>query len=148
MRFRSPTIPEIVDKSGTSCYYLVTRLMRSTDSQQVVPISLISYASNKLLTSWWQQGEQARSNLLPNRAVLVLLEQLVETTLYYRHQPCNKVITTCSRLITTTGNTQCEYIVISTSTLLQLACRLVTTCAFLRVYLRQKKNMWVSGFFL
>jgi hypothetical protein len=27
----------VVDKSGTSCYHLVTRLMRPTDSQQVVP---------------------------------------------------------------------------------------------------------------
>ena len=38
-------------KSGTSCYHLVTRLMRPTDSQQVVPTSLISSARNKLLTS-------------------------------------------------------------------------------------------------
>jgi hypothetical protein len=41
----------VVDKSGTSCYHLVTRLMRPTDSQQVVPTSLISSARNKLLTS-------------------------------------------------------------------------------------------------
>ena len=40
----------VVDKSGTSCYHLVTRLMRQTDSQQVVPTSLISSASYKLLT--------------------------------------------------------------------------------------------------
>jgi hypothetical protein len=40
----------VVDKSGTSCYHLVTRLMRPTDSQQVVPTSLISSARNKLLT--------------------------------------------------------------------------------------------------
>ncbi len=37
-------------KSGTSCYHLVTRLMRPTDSQQVVPTSLITSARNKLLT--------------------------------------------------------------------------------------------------
>ena len=41
----------VVDKSGTSCYHLVTRLTRPTDSQQVVPTSLISSARNKLLTS-------------------------------------------------------------------------------------------------
>ena len=39
-----------VYKSGTSCYQLVTKLMRSTDLQQVVPTSLISSARNKLLT--------------------------------------------------------------------------------------------------
>jgi hypothetical protein len=38
----------VVEKSGTSCYHLVTRLMRPTDSQQVVPTSLISSACNKL----------------------------------------------------------------------------------------------------
>jgi hypothetical protein len=41
----------VFDKSGTSCYHLVTRLMRPTDSQQVVPTSLISSARNKFLTS-------------------------------------------------------------------------------------------------
>ena len=40
-----------VDKYGTSCYHLVARLMRPTDSQQVVPTILISSARNKLLTS-------------------------------------------------------------------------------------------------
>ena len=39
------------EPSVTSCYHLVTRLMRVTDSQQVVPTSLISSARNKLLTS-------------------------------------------------------------------------------------------------
>jgi hypothetical protein len=41
----------VVDKSGTSYYHLVTRLMRPTDSQQVVPTSLISSARNKLMTT-------------------------------------------------------------------------------------------------
>jgi hypothetical protein len=45
---------------STRCHHFVTRLVRPTDSQQVVPTSLI-YARNKLLTGWWQQ---ARSNLL------------------------------------------------------------------------------------
>ena len=39
----------LVDKSGTSCYHLVTRLMRPTDSQEVVPTSLMSSARNKVL---------------------------------------------------------------------------------------------------
>jgi hypothetical protein len=68
----------VVDKSGTSCYHLVTRLMRPTDSQQVVPTSLISSARNKLLTSWWQQ---ARSNLLRTACI-----SLVGTT-------CSKSVT-------------------------------------------------------
>ncbi len=41
----------VVDKSGISYHHLVTRLMRSTNSQQVVPTSLITSARNKLLTS-------------------------------------------------------------------------------------------------
>jgi hypothetical protein len=41
----------VVDKPRTSCYHLVTALMRPTDSQQVVPTSLISSACNKLLPS-------------------------------------------------------------------------------------------------
>jgi hypothetical protein len=47
----------VVDKSGTSCYHLVTRLSRLTDSRQVVPTSLISSARNKLSTSWCQQAD-------------------------------------------------------------------------------------------
>ena len=44
----------VIDKPETSCYHLVTTLMRPTDSQQVVLTSLISSARNKLLTSRWQ----------------------------------------------------------------------------------------------
>ena len=40
----------VVSKSRTS-YHLGTRLMRPTDSQQVVPTSLLSSAHSKLLTS-------------------------------------------------------------------------------------------------
>ena len=36
----------VVDKSGTSCYHFVTRLMTATDSQQVVPTNLISSSRN------------------------------------------------------------------------------------------------------
>ena len=41
----------VVDKSGTSYYHLVTRLMTVTNLQQVVPTSLISSARKKLLTT-------------------------------------------------------------------------------------------------
>jgi hypothetical protein len=47
-----------VDKSGTSCYHLVTRLMRPTYSQQGVPTS----HEKKLVTTCYEQP------------VLVLLE--------------------------------------------------------------------------
>jgi hypothetical protein len=43
-KMRSHCLFPVVDKSGTSCYHLVTRVMRPTDSQQVVPTSLISSA--------------------------------------------------------------------------------------------------------
>jgi hypothetical protein len=62
----------VVDKSGTSCYVLVSMLMTVTQTRKhVVPTSLISSARNKLLTSW----QQARSNLLRTACV-----SLVETT--------------------------------------------------------------------
>jgi hypothetical protein len=51
----------VVDRFGTSCYHVVTRLMRPTDSQHFVLTSLVSSARNNLLTSW---GQQARSKLL------------------------------------------------------------------------------------
>jgi hypothetical protein len=61
----------VVDKSGTSCCHLVTRLMRPTNSQQVVPTSLISSACiNKLLTSCRQQ---ARSNLLRTACINLVI---------------------------------------------------------------------------
>jgi hypothetical protein len=102
-----------VDKSGTSFYRLVTRLMRPIDSQQVVPTSLISSAhDNKLMTT-------SSSQLVTNSLyILALLYQVC-----YSHQSCNKVVTTCSRLLTTTGNKQCEHILTSAWQL-----DLVTTC--------------------
>ena len=94
----------VVDKSGTSCYHLVTRLMRSADSQQVVSISLISSACNKMIPT------SSYSNVLRTTD---LYERISLVGKIYRHQPRNKVITTCSRLVTTTGNEQCEHILIS-----------------------------------
>ena len=65
----------------------------------------------------------------------------------YRHQPCNKMITTCSILVTVLTN-NCEQTtwtrpdIFLTTILFQLVCRSVTTCAFLRVY---RQDVWVSG---
>jgi glutathione peroxidase-family protein len=42
-------VPGCCDKSGTSCYHLVTRLMTVTDLLQVVPTRLIHAVRNKLL---------------------------------------------------------------------------------------------------
>ena len=115
----------VVDKSGTSCYHLVTRLMRSGDSQQVVSKSLISSACNKFIPT------SSYSNVL-RTACISLVGKI------YRHQPRNKVITTCSRLVTTTrgtssANTSYRPVIGLTTTLLQLVCRSVTTCMFLGV---------------
>ena len=41
---------QIFDKSKTSCYHLVTRLMRPTDLQQAVSTTRNKSARNKLLT--------------------------------------------------------------------------------------------------
>ena len=93
----------VVDKSGTSCYHLVTRLMRPTDSQQVVPTILISSARNKLLTSYGSNLRTACISLVGttcSKSVTVI--NLVK-----------RLITTCSRLVATTGNKQCEHILIS-----------------------------------
>ena len=47
-------VPSCCDKSGTSCYHLVTRLMTVTDLLQVVPTSLILYY-NLLRVCWPHQ---------------------------------------------------------------------------------------------
>jgi hypothetical protein len=119
----------VVEKSGTSCYHLVTRLMRSADSQQVVSISLISSACNKMIPT------SSYSNVLRTTD---LYERISLVGKIYRHQPRNKVITTCSRLVTTTrgtssANTSYRPVIGLTTTLLQLVCRSVTTCMFLGV---------------
>ena len=48
-------VPSCCDKSGTSCYHLVTRLMTVTDLQQVVPTRLIQAVRNKLLRACCRQ---------------------------------------------------------------------------------------------
>ena len=48
-------VPSCCDKSGTSCYHLVTRLMMVTDFLQVVPKRLIQSVRNKLLRACCHQ---------------------------------------------------------------------------------------------
>jgi hypothetical protein len=48
-------VPSCCDKSGTSCYHLVTRLMTVTDLLQVVPTRLIQTVRNKLLRACCHQ---------------------------------------------------------------------------------------------
>jgi hypothetical protein len=47
----APLVPSCCDKSGTSCYHLVTRLMTVTDLPQFVPTRLIQAVRNKFATS-------------------------------------------------------------------------------------------------
>ena len=76
-----------------------------TDLLQVVPTRLVQAVRNKLLRA---SCHHFVNNLLRADDI-----RLVETSLLYRHQPCNKVITACVILVTTTGNKQCENILIS-----------------------------------
>ena len=69
-------VPSCCDKSGTSCYHLVTRLMTVTDLLQVVPTRLIPAVRNKLLRACCHQ---LVNNLL--RDISDLLEQLVASLL-------------------------------------------------------------------
>jgi hypothetical protein len=48
-------VPSCCDKSGTSCYHLVTSLMTVTDLLQVVPTRLIQAVRNKLLRACCHQ---------------------------------------------------------------------------------------------
>ena len=48
-------VPSCCDKSGTSCYHLVTRLMTVTDFLQVVPTRLVQAVRNKLLRACCHQ---------------------------------------------------------------------------------------------
>jgi hypothetical protein len=48
-------VPICCDKSGTSCYHLVTRSPTITDLLQVVPTRLIQAVRNKFLRAWCHQ---------------------------------------------------------------------------------------------
>ena len=86
------------DKSGTSCYHLVTRLMTVTDLLQVVPTRLIqAVRSNKLLTTCYVK---TISDLLEQLDVSLL----ASSTLL---QDDNNLFQTCQQLGTSSANTSC-----------------------------------------
>jgi hypothetical protein len=75
---------------GTSCYPLVTSLMTVTDLLQVVPTRLIQAIRNKLLRACCHQ-------LVTCRRYQTCWNNLLRVC--WPHQPCYKMITTCSRLV-------------------------------------------------
>ena len=87
-------VPSCCDKSGTSCYHLVTRLMTVTDLLQVVPTRLIQAVRNKLLRACCHQFV---NNLLRADDIRLVGTTCCESVglinLYY------KIITTCSVLV-------------------------------------------------
>ncbi len=97
-------VPSCCDKSGTSCYHLVTRLITVTDLLQVVPTRLIIQAvRNKLLLACHQLVTCRRCQTCWNNLLRVC----------WPHQPCYERTTTCSRLVTTTGNEQCDHMLLT-----------------------------------
>jgi hypothetical protein len=100
LRF-SLLVPSCCDKSGTSCYHLVTRLMTVTDLLQVVPTRLIQAVRNKLLRACSHQ-------LVTCRRYQTCWNNLLRVC--WPHQPCYKMITTCARLVNNYRNKQCEHI--------------------------------------
>ena len=83
-------VPSCCNKSGTSCYHVVTRLMTVTDLLQVVPTRLIQAVHNKLLRACCHQ-------LVTCRRYQTCWNNLLRVC--WPHQPCYKMITTCSRLV-------------------------------------------------
>ena len=92
----------VLNNSGT--YYLVTKLITMIDLLQVVPRRLTQAACKRscyelvainLLTTCYVQTryQTCGNNLLP---------------VCWPHQPCYKMITTCSRLITSSANTSVD----------------------------------------
>ena len=76
-------------KSGTNCYHVVTRLMTVADLLQVVPTRLTQAVRNKLLRACCHQ-------LVTCRRYQTCWNNLLRVC--WPHQPCYKMITTCSRL--------------------------------------------------
>ena len=83
-------VPSWCDKSGTNCYHLVTRLMTVTNLLQVVPTRLIQAVRNKLPRACCHQ-------LVTCRQYQTCWNNLLRVC--WPHQPCYKMITTCSRLV-------------------------------------------------
>jgi hypothetical protein len=109
-------VPSCCDKSGTSCYHLVTRLMTVTDLLQVVPTRLIQAVRNKLLY------ELVVINLLRADDI-----RLVGTTCCESVALIN-LVTRWWQLVpdlSTTGNKQCEHISLTN-------CEIFTRGAYLK----------------
>jgi hypothetical protein len=83
-------VPSCCDKSGTSCYHLITRLMTVTDLLQIVSTRLIQAVRNKLLRACCHQ-------LVTCRRYQTCWNNLLR--ICRPRQPCYKMITTCSRLV-------------------------------------------------
>jgi hypothetical protein len=98
-------VPSCCDKSGTSCYHLVTRLMTVTDLLQVDPTRLIQV----FVTSCYELDV---INLLTTcyvQTISDLLEQLVASLLASSTllQDDNNLLQTCQQLGTSSTNTSC-----------------------------------------
>jgi hypothetical protein len=97
--------PSCCDKSGTSCYHLVTRLMTVTDLLQVVPTRLIQAVRNKLLRTCchqlltWREYQTCWDNLLrvcwPHQSRYKMITSL------------EQVFQTCQQVETSGANTSC-----------------------------------------
>ena len=98
-------VPSCCDKSGTSCYHLVTSLMTVTDLLQVVPTRLIQAVRNKLLRACCHQ---LVNNLLRADDIR-LLEQFVASLLASSTllEDDNNLFQTCQQLGTSSANTSC-----------------------------------------
>ena len=97
-------VPSCCNKSGTSCYHLLTRLMAVTDLLQVVPTRLIQL----FVTSCYELVVIKLLTICYGQTTAPLLEQLVASLLASSSQPCYKMITTCSRLVNI-----CEHILLT-----------------------------------
>ena len=100
----SELVSSCCDKSGTSCYHLVTRLMRPTHSQEVGH-SLIQAVSKKLLRAYCYLlvvnfNKQTMSKLLEQ----LVASLLASSTLL---QDDNNLLQTCQQLATSSANTSC-----------------------------------------
>ena len=99
-------VPSCCDKSGTSCYHLVTRLMTVTDLQQVVATRVIQAVRNKLLRACCHQ---LVNNLLRADDIRLVGTTCCESVGLINHVTTYKVIP----MLSTTGNKQCEHILLT-----------------------------------
>jgi hypothetical protein len=100
-------VPSCCDKSETSCYHLVTRLMTVTDLLQVAPARLIHAVRNKLLRACCHQ---LVNNLLRADDIRLVGETCCESV------GLINFVTRWQQLVSdlsTTGNKQCEHILLT-----------------------------------